>query len=429
MVPPTARLCLVPGHLGGWCTGADMRDTQLFQQALGLADPWRVLRSEFNATACRLDLYLDFAPGATFPCPGCNAPGCTAHDTEEKTWRHLDFFQHETHLHARTPRVRCATCGVKRVAVPWARAGSGFTLLFEALVMMLVKEMPVAALARLVREHDTRLWRIVHHYVEDARAEADFSGVRHVGMDEKASRRGHHYLTLFVDVEQSRLLYATTTREASTVGAFRQELERHGGRGSQVEEFCLDMWPAYLKGIRDSFPDARVTFDKFHIMKLLNEAIDAVRRQEQRERPELKRSRYVWTTNPENLSPEQYALLDVLTMKSLHLKTARAYHLRLAFQEFWSTEVAAAPAFLQRWYFWATHSRLPAMIQFARLLRRHEAGVLRWLTSRISNGILEGINSLVQAAKAKARGYRSTRNLIAMAYLLAGKLDFRLLPT
>jgi transposase len=390
MVPPTARLCLVPGHLGGWCTGADMRDTQLFQQALGLADPWRVLRSEFNATACRLDLYLDFAPGATFPCPGCNAPGCTAHDTEEKTWRHLDFFQHETHLHARTPRVRCATCGVKRVAVPWARAGSGFTLLFEALVMMLVKEMPVAALA---------------------------------------SRRGHHYLTLFVDVEQSRLLYATTTREASTVGAFRQELERHGGRGSQVEEFCLDMWPAYLKGIRDSFPDARVTFDKFHIMKLLNEAIDAVRRQEQRERPELKRSRYVWTTNPENLSPEQYALLDVLTMKSLHLKTARAYHLRLAFQEFWSTEVAAAPAFLQRWYFWATHSRLPAMIQFARLLRRHEAGVLRWLTSRISNGILEGINSLVQAAKAKARGYRSTRNLIAMAYLLAGKLDFRLLPT
>ena len=313
---------------------------------------------------------MDFAPGSTFPCPECSAAGCKAHDTEEKTWRHLNFFQHEAHLHARTP------C-----------------------------------------------------YVEEARAEADFSGVRCVGMDEKASRRGHRYLTLFVDIERSRLLFATTTRESSTVEAFREDLERHGGSGSQIEEFCLDMWPAYLKGIRDSFPEARVTFDKFHVMKLLNEEVDAVRRQEQRERPELKRSRYIWTTNPENLTPNQFALLDMLNIQRLNLKTARAYHLRLAFQEFWSTDVAAAPAFLHHWYFWATHSRLQPMVDFARMLRRHEAGILRRLTSRISNGILEGINSLVQAAKAKARGYRSTRNLIAMAYLLAGKLNFRLLST
>lgn len=406
-----------------------MRDTQLFQQALALTDPWRVTRSEFDRIRSRLDLYLDFTPGGTFPCPECGAAGCKAHDTEEKTWRHLNFFQHEAYLHARVPRVRCAQCGVRLVQVPWARAGSGFTLLFEALVMMLAREMPVAAIARMVKEHDTRLWRIIHHYVDEARAEADFSAVRSVGMDEKASKRGHNYLTLFVDLDESRLLFATETRESTTVAAFREDLEQHGGCGSQIQEFCLDMWPAYLKGIREAFPEASLTFDKFHVMKLLNEAVDKVRRQEQRERPELKRSRYIWTTNPENLSRNQSALLDALDVKRLNLKTARAYHMRLAFQEFWTMEGQMAKAFLKRWYFWATHSRLPPMIAFAYMLRRHEAGLLRWAESRVSNGILEGINSMIQAAKAKARGYRSTRNLIAMAYLIAGKLNFRMLPT
>jgi transposase len=180
---------------------------------------------------------------------------------------------------------------------------------------------------------------------------------------------------------------------------------------------------AVPEGIRESFPEASLTFDKFHVMKLLNDAVDGVRRQEQRERPELKRSRYVWTTNPENLTPKQFSMLDALDVPSLKLKTARAYHMRLAFQEFWTTPAEQAPAFLQQWYYWATHSRLTPMVEFARTLRRHEKGILRWIQSRISNGVLEGINSLIQAAKAKARGYRSTRNL------LAGKLPFRLQPT
>lgn len=406
-----------------------MRDVQLFQMALSLSHPWRVTHSTFDAEGSRLDLYIDFEAGATFSCPECGAAECKAHDAIEKRWRHLNFFQHEAYLHARTPRVRCAQCGVRLVDVPWARAGSGFTLLFEALVMMLVKEMPVAALARLVSEHDTRLWRIVHHYVGQAREAADFSAVRYVGMDEKASKRGHNYLTLFVDLEESRLLFATASREATTLAAFRRDLELHGGGAKRIKEFCLDMWPPYITGIAASFPQASLTFDKFHVMKLLNDAVDKVRREEQKMRPELKGSRYVWTKNPENLSPHQFALWDALDVRRLNLKTARAYHLRLALQELWTMDGSAAEDFLKRWYFWATHSRLQPMIDFARTVRRHQDGILRWLQSRISNGILEAINSLIQAAKAKARGYRSTDNLIAMAYLLAGKLDFRLQST
>lgn len=406
-----------------------MRDVDLFQQALGLAPPWYVERSNFDSDQHRLDLFLSFKAGETFECPECGRTGCKAYDTTEKTWRHLNFFQHEAFLHARTPRVLCEACGVRLVEVPWARPGSGFTLLFEALVLAMVKDMPVAAVARLVGEHDTRVWRIVHHYVDEARAAADFSEVRHVGMDETSSKRGHNYITLFVDLERSKLLFATEGRDARTVAAFREELETHGGHAGQIEDFCLDMSPAYRKGIEDSFPQAGITFDKFHIMKLINEAVDQVRRQEQKERPELRGSRYVWIKNPQNLTHKQIEISDALHPRGMNLKTVRAYHLRLSFQDLWILPAEAADTFLKKWYFWATHSRLDPMIRVARTIRNHWHGVLHWFQTRISNGVLEGINSLIQAAKAKARGYRTTRNLIAMAYLTAGDLNFKLSPT
>lgn len=407
-----------------------MRDTDLFQQALGLTAPWYVESTSFDPSLHRLDLFLSFEPGGTFACPECGAAGCKAYDTAEKSWRHLNFFQHEAYLHARTPRVSCERCGVVRmVEVPWARPGSGFTLLFEALVLAMVKGMPVAAVARLLGEHDTRVWRIVHHYVEEAREGADFSEVRHVGVDETGSKRGHNYITLFVDLERSKLLFATEGRHAATLAAFRGDLEAHQGEGDQIVDFCIDMSPAYRKGITESFPKAGITFDKFHVMKLINEAVDQVRRQEQKERPELKGSRYVWIKNPENLTNKQIDLSDALHPPRLNLKTVRAYHMRLSFQDLFTLPGEAAESFLKKWYFWATHSRLEPMIHVARTIRDHWDGVLRWFETRISNGILEGINSLIQAAKAKARGYRSTRNLITMAYLIAGDLDFKQSPT
>ena len=351
-----------------------------------------------------------------------------AYDTETKTWRHLNFFQHETYLTARVPRVQCDQCGIRVVDVPWARPGSGFTLLFEAMIMTLAKSMPVKTIAAFVNEHDTRLWRVLHHYVDSARDNADYSQVRQVGVDETSSKRGHNYVSLFVDIEGPKVLFVTEGKDASTVERFKQDLVEHHGTPENIKEVCSDMSPAFISGVEKQFPDAQITFDKFHIMKIINEAVDEVRRQEQKERPELARTRYIWLKNPVNLKLSQVATLEGLTVKKLNLKTSRAYHIRLNFQELFSQPPHIAEVFLKKWFFWATHSRLEPIKQAAYTIKRHWDGILRWFQSNINNGILEGINSLIQAAKAKARGYRTTRNLIAMIYLIGGKLDFKL-PT
>jgi transposase len=340
-------------------------------------------------------------------------------------WRHLNFFQHQAWLHARVPRVRCPNCGIKKINVRWARPGSGFTLLFEALVMAMIPAMPVNAAARQIGEHDTRLWRVVHHYVEQALVNNSATDVTRVAFDETAARRGHDYITLFVDIDRARVVFATEGKDAGTVAAFAEDLTAHGGDPDQVSEVCIDMSPAFIKGVAEKLPSAEVTFDKFHAVKIINEAVDEVRRAEQKAQSILKGTRYIWLRNPDTLSDRQRSTLDALPTRTL--KTARAYHIRLAFQELYAEDSPeGAAAYLKKWYFWATHSRLEPVIAAARTVKRHWDGILRWFHSKIANGLIEGINSLVQAAKAKASGYRSTRNLKAMVYLLAAKLDLRL---
>jgi len=404
-----------------------MRDTHLFQLALGIDSPWFVSASDFDAEGKRLDIEIDFKSGARLPCPDCKAADCPVHDTTKKTWRHLDFFQHQAFLHARTPRIKCSKCGVRQVEVPWARPGSGFTLLFEALAMMLVIHMPVAAAARMLGEHDTKLWRVVHHYVETALAELDLSALKRVSIDETAARRGHNYITLFVDIDQRRVVHIAEGRGADTVSGFADWVDDHNSDASRIKEVCIDMSGAYIAGVSENLTEAEITFDKFHVMKLIGDAVDKVRRDETKSRPELKGSRYLWLKNDANLSARQMATRNSLARANL--KTGRAWAMRLTFQDIYKEPNRRwAEVQFDRWCSWVRRSRLEPMKQVAATLMRHRDGILAWFDSRIANGLIEGINSLVQAAKAKARGYRTLKNLVAITYLVAGKLDLRL-PT
>jgi transposase len=312
------------------------------------------------------------------------------------------------------------------VELPWTRPGSGFTLLYEALIMVLAREMPVKAVARLLREHDTRIWRVIEHYVQAAREKDLYFDVVQLGIDETSRRKGHQYVTLFVDLETARVIFATEGKDSATIGCFSNYFHDQGGDSEAVKDICCDLSPAFISGVEECFPNARITFDRFHVMKLMGQAVDQVRRAEQTWDRSLKGSRYVWLKNPENLSLKQQDLLAQMLQQ--HRPTARAYQIRLSLRDFFNQSADQAEDYLKSWYFWATHSRLAPVIEVAHMVKRHWQGILNFTRTRISNGLLEGINSLVQAARTKARGYRTSEYFITMIYLIAGKLNLGL-PT
>ena len=291
-----------------------MLQKDLFGLALGVSEPWFVSDVSFDVNPGsgvergELHIRLDFREGSKFACADCGTGGLEVYDTKERKWQHMNFFQHKAFLHARVPRVRCSGCGVRQVFVPWARPGSGFTLLFEAMALLLVAEMPVLAASRLLGVRDTRIWRILRAYVEAARSKVDMSEVTAVAADETASRRGHTYVTLFADLEpgSSRVLFATPGKDQTTFDRFLEDLKSHGGDAEKVRDVVTDMSAAFAAGAAECFPGAEVTYDKFHVVKLVTDVVDETRRLEAASRPELKRTRYIFlTNNPLNLTERQ----------------------------------------------------------------------------------------------------------------------------
>lgn len=404
-----------------------MQPEALFGLALGIVPPWEVTAVDFKKESSRLDITIDFKRGATFPCPLCGTLS-PVHDTAEKEWRHLNFFQYEAYLHARVPRVKCPNsgCGVKQVQVPWARAGSGFTLLFEALAMTLVRDMPVNSIAKLFAVTDTRLWRVLDSYVAMARAKEDYSKVRRVGMDETSAKRGHEYITLFFDLDARRLLFGTTGKDHETVKQFVADLKEHGGDAERITDAAIDMSGAFIKGVKEQFPHAVMTFDPFHVIKLINEKVAKVRAAEARLFPELlKKSRYLFLKNPENLSQEEQERLDAI-ITSQSLESTEAYTHKLNLQNvYFAQSRQEAEVLLTEWHRKAAASKIDLIRKVAQTVKEHWDGILGHFESKLSSGFLEGINSLIQAAKARARGYRNPKNLITMAYIIAGKLNFK----
>lgn len=400
-----------------------MKPTDLFTDALGLTAPWEVQDVSFDAERSRIDFKVRFQRGSRFACPTCGAKNQPVHDTKQREWRHLNFFQHEAYIQADLPRVRCKQCGkTTQVEAPWARPQTGFTQLFEALVITLCRQMPVNAVASYLNVSDDTIWRMLHFYVEGARSLEDFSQVTAVGLDETASRRGHNYISLFHDLEQRRLLYACEGRDHSTVERFTEDLKAHGGDAGNITAACSDMSKAFIKGVGVYLPNAQLTFDKFHVIQLANQAVDEVRRQEVNEEPILRNSRWCYLKDPSKLSSKQSALMYCLSRS--RLKTTKAWKVKEALREILSTAMSREDAepLLKHWYSWARRCRVEQMKKLATSIKEHLTGILNGFTSHLSNGRVEGINSLIQAAKARARGYRTTRSLIAMSYLIAGKL-------
>ena len=410
----------------------------LFTSALGLVPPWEVEKVDLDTERRRIDFEVR-CNARTLACPQCGTVTQPVHDRLRRSWRHLDFFQFEAWLHAEVPRVKCGSCGkTTQAAVPWAREGSGFTMLFEALALSLCQGLPVLQAARMLRVRDKQLWRRIEHYVEQARAKQDMSKVRLVGIDETSLRKGHNYVSVVHDLEGKRLLFATPGKDHETVEAFAADLEAHGGDRTAIAHACIDMSAAFALGIGKSLPNAQISYDRYHVVALANQAMDEVRRAEWRGEAQLvqqalgdlgyrERRSILWAMrrNPTGWSPTQAEAMHWL--QRANLKSARAWRLKMALREVYArarahNDADKAAADLGKWISWARRSRLESFKRLGATLKEHFDAVVRGMLDHRSNAFVEAMNGLMQQAKRAARGFRTAANFIAIAYLRLGKL-------
>lgn len=398
---------------------------EIFEAALGVASPWFVADMDFNEGARKLTIQIDFERGSRFELPGVDGSH-PVYDSVTKRYRHLNFFQYECVLEVRVPRVKLTDGSVRQVTPPWAGKLSGFTLLFESLVLMLAQQMPFRGVARITGLSIHRVIAICERYVDLALAEADLSEVRQLAVDETSRARGHDYLTLAADAERRAVIFVTEGKGADTIEALATTLRAHGGNPGAIDTCSIDMSPAFIRGVSEHLPNASITFDKFHVVAQASQAVDKTRRSEQRDSPELKGMRWKLLRDPDRLSADGRGEIDALVSQLTTLRTARAWQYREQLRQILQRkQVNVARRMLKQWCTNVMRSKVEAMKTVARMIRRHIDGIVAWVRTRQTNGFLEAINGLFQAAKRKARGYTRLATARTVIFLLAGKLDFR----
>jgi len=403
--------------------------TQLFESALGIKAPWSVQSVDFDEAGKRLTILIDFKAGTRFEVNG-HVGEHPVHDTVTKTYRHLNFFQHECHLQVRVPRVRLPHGAVRQIDPDFAGRLNGFTLLFEALILMLAQQMPFRAVGRIVGESEYRVLAVCRRYVHIAGGLADYSSVTSLAIDETSRARGHQYVTLAADADERRVVFVGEGRGAQVVAELAEQLELHSCPPSQIRRVSIDMSPAYIKGVGEHLPNAQITFDKFHVIAHASTAVDKTRRVEQRTDPEmgaqLKGMRWTLLKDVFSLKPEAGAALHAMLTAPRLTMTARAWaykeRLRLAMEH---KQVNVLRGVLLHWCTCVMRSKIDAMKHVATMIRSHIEGIVAWAQTRQTNGFLEAINGLFQAAKRRARGYGRFDTIKTVIFLISGKLDFQ----
>jgi transposase len=312
--------------------------------------------------------------------------------------------------------------GIKTQEVPWARKGSGFTLLFEAFSMLLIEnEMPVNKVANILQVYPKRLWNVFDYWISIAHKENDIQELTKIGFDETSVKKGHNYITHMVDLGQRRVLFACEGKGSDCIEKSVDYLKEKEVDVTKINQVCIDMSPAFISGCREHLPDAEITFDKFHVIKEVNKAMDELRKLERKGNDLLKGHKYTFLKS--KLTPEIQSERDILI--ELYPKLGQGYKLVQMFKDFWDIkDKTEAESYLAFWCDYAEDSGILPFKKATNTIKAHWSGIINYIQSRINNGIIEGINSKIQLAKKRARGYRNKSNFINMIYFTCGKLKF-----
>jgi transposase len=410
---------------------------KVFHRILALGEGWRVRQVEYSDKESKVRIAVEDTPAlwASESCPHCGRKTVGGYDhAPERRWRHLNVCQLQSEIVCRLPRGRCSACEkIYTVRAPWEGRSRGLTQEFEAFALTLMREMPVSKAGEILGETDQKLWRTLFAHVDAAWAELSWENVVWVGADEMNRRKGHNYLTVFVDLQAKRVLLAVEGKDASVWERFAGQLLAHNGHPKAITQIAIDMSPAYIKGVRENFANATVVYDKFHVVSQVAKAVEEVRRKEARgdaaARAHLEKTCWLWRKNPESWTAKEGRRWEQL--KDKPLVTGLAYAMRLELQKAYAVASAAvARSRLVEWCHWVkteaeamVNGLLEPMRQAAEMVERHLEGILGHWQHGLTTAFLEGLNSLFSATKRKARGYRSTEYQIAMLYFVAGKLE------
>lgn len=396
---------------------------------LGLDEAWRVVDVELGLEAQKVEIHLKSDPRYECSCSECGSAAPVHDHAPERAWRHLDTMQFETILKARIPRTNCSQCGIKTCVVPWAEPHGRFTMMFEAFAIRVLQAAASTEQARrLLGLSWSSVQRIMDRAVERGLASREVETVARVGIDEKSFGRGHDYISVLTDLDQSRVLEVSQGRDEEATNSLWETFSEK--QKANIEAVAIDMWQAFENSVKANVPQAEVVHDRFHISKHLNEAVDKVRRQEHKAMKAdgdktLTGTKQLWLYNPENMSDEQWDRFE--SLKEAELKTSRAWAIREQFRWFWEYSYAgSAKKFFARWYAWASRSRLDPVKAVAKTLKRRLPNILSWFRHRISTGPSEGFNSRIQSIKSAARGFRNFLNYRTRILFFCGKL--KLLP-
>jgi transposase len=404
-----------------------MEDRQLYAKLLGIEFPWLISRVEVDMSAEQIDVWVEEAAGVRFACAACNQDASVYDHTAEQIWRHLDTCQCRTYVHARLPRTKCPKDGVKQVRAPWAEPRSQFTRMFEARLIDTLKECDVTGVTRLAGTSWDETWGVMMRAVKRGLARKELRVPARIGIDEKSVGKGHNYESIVCDLDGATVEYVVDDRTKESLASYYRRFSDE--ELAQIKAIAMDMWEPYVLATKEYVPDAakKIVFDRFHATKQVTAAVDKVRRAEHKALAQsgdqrLKGTRYLWLRNEENI-PEWHRE-EFATVKNAELKTSRAWAIKESLRTFWTYSYAkCAEKYFKAWYFWATHSRIPPMIQAAKTLKRHLPNLITYFKHRITNATSEGINSKIQMVKLMACGYRNRDHYKAVIYFHCGGLD------
>lgn len=401
-----------------------MNYEEMFAQSIGLVDPWYIDRAEFDEKTREVHIYVKAKKTSKYACSECGKM-CERYDNEdvERVWRHGDVVFFPCYVHCRRPRTKCKEHGVHVVEAPWARKGSRYTLLFESYAMLLMKSMPVEHARKLLRVSHTSMRRILNYWVKKAVDNDDLSDVRAVCVDETSFKRNQSYVTVISDATARRVIDVEDGRNVQAIENFSYKLELKGGKCEEIHTFVSDMSATYLAGKEICFPNAQTIIDKFHVKHLMLEAMDEVRKEEQgKTTSKKKNSGKKLLMIPEARQTEQQKQA-VETLSKKYPKTGRAFRMVQNLDEMYKcNRPEDAEKVFKRLISWLRRSRLEPMKRVAKTLKKHQKSILGYFYERVTNAIAEGINSMIQSAKRRARGYRTLSSYKCMIYLVCGKL-------